>query len=345
MNKSNIDYTILYKLNRINQKTDFLFSSSCNGIANQEKEHILEQLRLPEDQLFSDINFFSMGNKLCQFNYDLNNECSIHSFDSIQSSKKSEYEFESFNKKIEENEYEEKRKYADEDFQYLNNNLLPSLLKKEEYFEPPMERFPITSFGDYNKLLNNPKEKEFEKNENENELTNQNSGIFYAIQNRKINKIKGGIKFLVIPNKKKSLNDSKTKAIKNKKRYKIIEDNENLEKNEDKNTEIQTKRISKKFSEKILIKKYKYKCEHPGCTKTFKTLKLKLNRHDLSNSNCKKDTLTLFYMIKNTKDIIKRIKRKNKARIRRFKKLYKKCIFILPHKEYAINIVGDNLIN
>ena len=38
--------------------------------------------------------------------------------------------------------------------------------------------------------------------------------------------------------------------------------------------------------------KYKYKCEHPGCRKSFRTLKLKLNRHDFSDYECKKDTIT-----------------------------------------------------
>ena len=101
----------------------------------------------------------------------------------------------------------------------------------------------------------------------------------------------------------------------------------------------------KELFEKNIIKKYKYKCEHSGCTKTFRTLKLKLNRHDLSDINCKKDTITLLYMVNNVKKLLKREKRKNSTRINRLQKLYKKCIYSLPHKDYAINIAGNHLIN
>ena len=48
-------------------------------------------------------------------------------------------------------------------------------------------------------------------------------------------------------------------------------------------------------------------------------------------------------MIKIAKDIINRLKRKNKTRINRIKKYYKKCIYNLPHKVYAINIAGEKL--
>ena len=254
--------------------------------------------------------------------------------------KKSEYEFKYSDKNIEKNDYGKKGIDDKDDFQkYLNSNIPLTLLNKEDFIEPTMEPFPLTSFGDYNNILYNCSEKEFEKNEieNENELTNQNSGIYYKIQKRKINKIKK-IKFLVLPNHKKTLNSSKSK-IKAKKRY--IDINENL----DKNKETQIKNKSKNLNEKILINMYKYKCEHPGCGKTFKTLKLKLNRHDISDNACKNDTISLIYMIKDVKNLIKKIKRKSKTRIGRLKKLYKKCIFILPHKEYVINIAGNNLIN
>ena len=101
----------------------------------------------------------------------------------------------------------------------------------------------------------------------------------------------------------------------------------------------------KEFNEKNIFKKYKYKCEHPGCNKTFKTMKLKLNRHDLSNGDCKMDTIALLYMINDIKKLLKKGKGKFNTRINRLKRLYKKCIFSLPHKEYAINIVGNNFIN
>ena len=74
-------------------------------------------------------------------------------------------------------------------------------------------------------------------------------------------------------------------------------------------------------------------------------MKLKLNRHDLSESNCKKDTIILLYMINDVKKLLKIEKRKNNARINRLKKIYKKCILNLAHTDYAINIAGNNLIN
>ena len=74
-------------------------------------------------------------------------------------------------------------------------------------------------------------------------------------------------------------------------------------------------------------------------------MKLKLNRHDLSESNCKKDTIILLYMINDVKKLLKIEKRKNNARINRLKKIYKKCILNLAHRDYAINIAGNNLIN
>ena len=310
-------------MNKISQSTDYLLPSSNNDITNQEKNNILGQLELLEEKLLPEISLFSIDNKPQQFNYDLKNEYSLHSFEDIQSSKKSEYEFDSFN--IEKNG--EKGKDDNDNFQkYLNNTIPLTLLKKEDFIEPSMERFPLGTFGDYNnELFYNHNEKESKQNEN-----------------GKFNKIKKKIEFLVLPNQKKSLNALKTKTIIKRQRYEI---DENLNKNEDKINETQINNNSKKLSQKIFIKNYKYKCQHPGCRKTFKTLKLKLNRHDISDNNCKKDTITLLYMIRDTKNMLKRIKRKNKTRIGRLKKLYKKCIFNLPHKDYAINIVGDNLIN
>ena len=69
-------------------------------------------------------------------------------------------------------------------------------------------------------------------------------------------------------------------------------------------------------------------------------MKLKLNRHDVSEHECKKDTINILYMIRNVKNIINKLKRKNSNGI---KKYYKKCIFILQHKDYAINIAGKNI--
>ena len=92
----------------------------------------------------------------------------------------------------------------------------------------------------------------------------------------------------------------------------------------------------------IEAKKFKYKCEHPGCNKTFKTKKLKLNRHDVSNNECRLDIVSLLNLIQKTRDILNLYKKKSiNSRIKTLKKFYKKCIIGLPHYEYAINILSS----
>jgi len=326
-------------LNKIIQTQDFLFASSRNGITNLEQDNIFDHLNIPEDKSFSDLNLFSIGNQPLQFNFDVKNDFTINSFDDFQDSKKSELGFECLAKDIKKDQFEYKKDNIDEEQKYLKNNIPIPFLRQCDLIEENIGQFPITIYGD-----NIPNEKIILKNEveneNENELTNQNSGIFYKFHKRKINKFRKKIKFLVLTNSKKSIRESlKKKRI--RKIHRIVGNKKNLEQN----NKTQNILISKEISEKIINKKYKYKCEHPGCTKTFKTLKLKLNRHDLSDYDCKKDTITLLYMINKTQNIIKKFKRKNHTRINRLKKLYKKCIFNLPHRDYAINIAGNNLIN
>ena len=322
---------ILYKLNKITQNKDFLLNSSRDVITNLEQDNNFAPLNVLKDNVYSDLNFFTLGNQSLQFSYNLKDDYTINSLDSFHCSKKSDLEFECFTKNFGDN-YEVKN-YVDTDIcqtkKYFMNNIPIPILRKFDLFEVDNEHFPLTKYGDYKAI-----EKIIQKNEvengNENELTNQNSCSFYKSHKRKTNRFRKKIKFLVF-NSKKSLSESK-------KIYKIVDNKENF--NNKSNIF-----ISKELNEKIINKKYKYKCEHPGCKKAFKTLKLKLNRHDLSNCHCKKDTIIMLYMINSTKSIIKEIKRKKNSRINRLKKLYKKCIFNLPHKDYAINIAGTNLIN
>ena len=202
---------------------------------------------------------------------------------------------------------------------HLKNNIPFPLIKNYDIVEESNNQIHLTTYGDY-------KDDKEQSEKDENELTNQNSGIFNKIQNRKINKIKKKLKFLILEEKKQS------------------KDLTQMEKENGKISETPDINLKELF-EKNIIKKYKYKCEHSGCIKTFRTLKLKLNRHDLSDINCKKDTITLLYMVNNVKKLLKREKRKNSTRINRLQKLYKKCIYSLPHKDYAINIAGNHLIN
>ena len=315
-------------MNKINLNTDFLFSTSSNGIESLEQKRIFAPLNISENKLFSDLNYFSVGNKPQLINNEFNcdfSDYSFNSFEGFQPIKKLEMESDYSNKKIDEIKIEEKNDIN----KFLQNDIPLPFMNKYDIIQETNQKIPIITYGDYNlncnsneKILEN---KEIE-NENENELTYQNSGIFYNIHKRKINKFRKKLKFLLLPNKKKS-------------------DNKVNKDNKEKNEAITDTVILKKFNDKSISKNYKYKCEHPGCTKTFRTMKLKLNRHDLSESNCKKDTIILLYMINDVKKLLKIEKRKNNARINRLKKIYKKCILNLAHRDYAINIAGNNLIN
>ena len=300
-------------MNKISQNKDFELSSTKNGIVNQIDQEQKNYLDYPDDKSFSALNFVNLENKSKEFNYEIDNDYSINSLeDDLHSSKKSELEFDLFSKNTVINENME-----NDVNKHLKNNIPFPFIKNYDIIEESNNQIHLTTYGDY-------KDDNEQSEKNENELTNQNSGIFNKIQNRKINKMRKKLKFLILEEKKQ------TKAL------------TRMEKENGKNSDVPD---LKELFEKNIIKKYKYKCEHSGCTKTFRTLKLKLNRHDLSDINCKKDTITLLYMVNNVKKLLKREKRKNSTRINRLQKLYKKCIYSLPHKDYAINIAGNHLIN
>ena len=302
-------------MNKISQNKDFEFSSTKNGIVNLISQEQKNYLNYPEDKSFSELNLIHLENKSNEFNYEIDKDYSINSLeDDLHSSKKSEFEFDLFSKNIVINENME-----NDMNKHLKNNIPFPLIKNYDIVEESNNQIHLTTYGDY-------KDDKEQSEKDENELTNQNSGIFNKIQNRKINKIKKKLKFLILEEKKQS------------------KDLTQMEKENGKISETPDINLKELF-EKNIIKKYKYKCEHSGCTKTFRTLKLKLNRHDLSDINCKKDTITLLYMVNNVKKLLKREKRKNSTRINRLQKLYKKCIYSLPHKDYAINIAGNHLIN
>lgn len=302
-------------MNKISLNKDFELSSTKNGIVNQINNEQNIFLDCPEDKRYSHLNFIHLENKSQEFNYEINKDYSINSLeDDLHSSKKSEFEFDFFSKNLVVNEN------IDNDMnKNLQNNNPFLLIKEYESIEVSNNQIHLTTYGDY-------KDEHEQSEKNENEITNQNSGIFNKIKKRKINKMRKKLKFLIIEEQKKSKALSQVEK-ENKKSFDIPDIN------------------LKELFEKNIIKKYKYKCEHSGCTKTFRTLKLKLNRHDLSDSNCKKDTITLLYLVSNVKKLLKREKRKNSTRINRLQKLYKKCMYNLPHRDYAINIAGNHLIN
>lgn len=309
-------------MNKINQNKDFLFTYKDDYIATLEQNSSFIPLKISEDKSFLDINFVGLTNNSPQFINEVNNECSINSLDELQSSKYFDSEYKTFNKdNLDINQIEEKK---DINICIKNSIFYPSLKKGDM----------IEDFSNYLKLPNydsdNSNEKNMIKNEieNENDLTNQNSGIFFNMCEKRINKIRKKIKFSVMT--------KNSHILKNKPNSKKIKEGEIKDKNNN-------YFIWEELDEKNKINKFK--CEHPGCRKTFKTLKLKLNRHDISDCNCKKDTICLLYMINSTKKLLLSKKKKKRVRMKRLTKLYKKCIFSLPHKEYAINIIGNDLIN
>jgi len=310
-------------LNKINLNKDFFFSSSDDGIknpANLIQKNFVNPLYSLEDKPFSDLNFYSNENKLQQFNYDLYKDYSIYSFDdNSQSSKNSDLEFESLKKDLEKSQINEKTDYLNK---YLKDNIPFPVIKNYDLIEESKENVPLSFNKEY-------KDKIPEKNEkkNEDKIENNNNGISYGLHKKKVNKFMKKIKFLIFSNVKEKC----------KKKIKYIE--------KDCNKTAENLLNIKEFNEKNIFKKYKYKCEHPGCNRTFRTLKLKLKKHDLSDCKCKMDTITLLYMINNVKKLFKKGNGKSNARLNHLKKLYKKCIFSLPHKEYSINIVGNNFIN
>ena len=321
-------------MNKINPNIDFIFASKNDCIANLEENSPFTPLNIYKGKSLFDINNMGLESIPHQFNYDLYNDPSIISLNVLQDSKNIDLEYDIFNKNLDINQIEEKNDI--EDIFHKNFILFPPM-KKCDLIEDSIDHLPITIYND--KIM--PKNEN--QNENENALTNQNSGIFNKILRRKkINKLKKKIKFVVLTNQKQSSLQSQTQNSNkqnNAEKFSIIKNKRNN------NNGMTNDLILKEFNEKNIIKNYKYKCEHPGCRKTFKTLKLKLNRHDISNCNCKKDTITLIYMIKNVKNVLKNGKKITNARIKRLKKFYKKCIFSLPHKDYAINIAGNDLIN
>ena len=309
---------------KINQNTDFLSSSSRNGIENLEQKNVFVPFNISDNRIFSDLNYIPFGNNPRIISHEINinqNENPFLSDDDI-SSKKSEIEidFNCTNKNENQTKIEEKVDIN----KFLQPDISFPFMNKFDLIQGPIDQIPIVTDGDFYMKYNPNNEKIAEKkeieNENENELTNQNSGIFYNIHKKNLRKFHKKLRFLVLPNQN---NNHKSDKIE---KYVSI-------------SEVQ------KFNEKNNAKKYKFKCEHPGCKKSFRTFKLKLNRHDLSECDCKKDTIALLYMINNVKQLLRIKKRKNMTRINRLKKYYKKCIYSLEHKDYAINIAGNDLIN
>ena len=182
-------------MNKINQTKDFLLPFPNNGIAEPEIDNFCNLSKIPEDKSFSDLNFFSLGIKPHNIDYELKNDLSNNPLDDFQFSKKSEseLEFEFISKTLEKNKNE-----FDEVQKYLKSSIPIPILRKCDFIEKHLGLLPLKEFDDCNYNINynsdnynNEKILEKNENENENELTNQNNGIFYKMHKRKItNKLK-----------------------------------------------------------------------------------------------------------------------------------------------------------
>ena len=317
-------------MNKINPNIDFIFASKNDCIVNLKQDSPFRSFNINEGKSLFDLNHIGVKSSPHQFNYDLYNDVSIISLNDLEDSKNIDLEIEVFNKNIHTNQKEEKNDIKDIN---LRNFIPFPPMKKCDLIEDSKDNLPITIYNEKTKIKN--------ENENENALTNQNSGTFNKKYRKIINKARKKINFLVLTNQKQSSIQSQSQ---NSSKHNNIEKCNIFKNKRNKNNGVSNTLTLKELNEKNIIKVYKYKCEHPGCRKSFKTLKLKLNRHDISNCDCKKDSIALIYMIRNVKKLLKKGKINN-ARINKLTKIYKKCIYSLPHKDYAINIAGNDLIN
>ena len=128
---------------KINQNTDFLSSSSSNGIENLEQKNIFVPLDvISENKISSDLNLFSLGNIPQLHNHEINsnpNDSSFNSDDEI-SSKKSEIEIDFISK----NEYQKFEQKNDINKLFQNDISFPFMNKYDE-IKGPIEHIPVST--------------------------------------------------------------------------------------------------------------------------------------------------------------------------------------------------------
>lgn len=118
------------------------------------------------------------------------------------------------------------------------------------------------------------------------------------------------------------------------------EELESLEEDSKNESDSSKYKVNYKTESKI---QYRYKCEHPGCKKSFKTKKLKISRHNFLNKNCKEDTIILLKTINETKCLLIKSLKKNKNETKCLINFLKSKLINIQQKDYANNILKLNL--
>lgn len=109
-------------------------------------------------------------------------------------------------------------------------------------------------------------------------------------------------------------------------------------------------KINNNHRNMFLVTKFGYdkkkqiaRCEHPGCDKTFRTMRIKVYEHDKRIKICRTDTIILLKLINHSRKILKKINRKKKEKIKEYDNIIRQYVNKIQHKSYATHILELNL--
>ena len=100
--------------------------------------------------------------------------------------------------------------------------------------------------------------------------------------------------------------------------------------------------LKKKRRRKKIHDLNKYKCTHPTCDYSYKTLKQLLNHHYKMISECQIDSVQLLKLIYNSKLILLKLIEKYKNNKEKFQKLYEDTAHNISLTNYFESITGLN---
>ena len=165
----------------------------------------------------------------------------------------------------------------------------------------------------------------------------------------------------------KNINKIEKNEIKNKENYINVNEEEKIEDNNNKNKKIffnienyyededysnnNTNNGNKKLFNCYLKKKKKrkkiskvneYKCNHPKCEFSYKTLKQLQNHHFKMTQECQMDSVQIIKLIHDTKNILKNIIKHNNKKIEKYEKLYDNFVNKISLKNYFEFIAGTH---
>ena len=98
----------------------------------------------------------------------------------------------------------------------------------------------------------------------------------------------------------------------------------------------------KKRKRKKINEIYKYKCSHPKCEYSYKTIKQLQNHHYKMTQECQLDSIEIIKMIKNSKNLLKNIIENNKNKREKFEKLYDDFVNKISLKNYFEFFAGSH---